>query len=63
MTHKVVVRPEVGFKTELFSIVINSNKLHHTPYMIGDKIVFDHKDMELVDKVCERKSIPYQIVS
>ena len=62
MTHKVVVRPKLGFKTELFSIIINSNKLHHTPYIVGDKIVFDRKAMELVDKVSERKSIPYQIV-
>lgn len=62
MTNKVVVRPKLGFKTELFSIVINSNKLHHTPYIVGDKIVFDRKDLELVDKVAERKEIPYDIV-
>lgn len=62
MTHKVVVRPKLGFKTELFSIIINSNKLHHTPYIVGDKIVFDQKDLELVNKVSERKNIPYQIV-
>ena len=62
MTHKVVVRPKLGFKTELFSIIINSNKLHHTPYIVGDKIVFDRKDMELVGKVSERRDIPYQIV-
>ena len=62
MTHKVVVRPMLGFKTELFSIIINSNKHHHTPYIGGDKIVFDRKDMELVGKVSERRDIPYQIV-
>jgi hypothetical protein len=61
MTSKVLVRPILGFKTQLFSVLINSNKLHHTPYIVGNVIVVDRKDLEFVGKTLERKEISASI--
>jgi molybdenum cofactor biosynthesis enzyme len=49
------------FCSEASIDLINSNKLHHTPYIVGNVIVVDRKDLEFVGKTLERKEISASI--
>jgi len=51
-----------NFKSIINSLLINSNRLHHSFYILNNNLIINQNDLEQVDNLLTRNYHNYQII-